>query len=448
MHDPDEAQNTVSVLGNPSLSDVRVMLIGVRNRSSSVKDATVWVNELKVTDFNESGGWAANGNVNLALSDIATVNVAGHIETDGFGAVDQGLSQRRLDRYEQLNVSVQGDVGKLFPAAAKLSAPVYYSHSSEKNTPKYNPLDQDILLKDALDAAVTKQERDSINSYALTRKTVESFSLSGLKFNVQSKVPMPWDPANFTVSFSFNKQKNIDPTTEYQHINDYRGSFQYSYSPVVKPLKPFAWVKSKNKNMKFLKDWGINWLFNSLTFMTNISRYYYEEQTRSEVDVDFRLPVQVSKNFLWDRSLNLTWNLTPSLNFSFASNTTARIEETVGAVNKRLFPDKYRDWKDTVLNSIKGFGTPWNYNQTFTGSWRAPFNKIPALNFLTANVTYNSTYRWDRGVTIDEFQMGNTIQNQTTWNADARINFENLYNQNKTLQRINKRSSTTSRPRR
>ena len=444
MHDPDEAQNTVSVLGNPSLSDVRVMLIGVRNRSSSVKDATVWVNELKVTDFNESGGWAANGNVNLALSDIATVNVAGHIETDGFGAVDQGLSQRRLDRYEQLNVSVQGDVGKLFPAAAKLSAPVYYSHSSEKNTPKYNPLDQDILLKDALDAAVTKQERDSINSYALTRKTVESFSLSGLKFNVQSKVPMPWDPANFTVSFSFNKQKNIDPTTEYQHINDYRGSFQYSYSPVVKPLKPFAWVKSKNKNMKFLKDWGINWLFNSLTFMTNISRYYYEEQTRSEVDEDFRLPVQVSKNFLWDRSLNLTWNLTPSLNFSFASNTTARIEETVGAVNKRLFPDKYRDWKDTVLNSIKGFGTPWNYNQTFTGSWRAPFNKIPALNFLTANVTYNSTYRWDRGATIDEFQMGNTIQNQTTWNADARINFENLYNQNKTLQRINKRWSTSS----
>ena len=443
MRDPSNDHNTVSVLGNPSLSDVRVMLIGIRNRSNSVKDGTVWVNEMKVTDFNESGGWAAKGNVNLAVSDIANVNLSGHIETDGFGSVDQGLSSRRLDRYEQYNIAVQGDAGKIFPAGAKLSAPIYYSHSTEKNTPKYNPLDQDILLKDALDAAVTKQEKDSIRAYAVTKKTVESFSLSGLKFNVQNKVPMPWDPANFTVSFSFNKQSNIDPTTEYQHTNDYRGSFQYSYSPYVKPWKPFKNIKSKSRNAKFFKDWGLNWMFNSLTFLTNMSRYYYEEQARSEVDVDFQLPVQVSKNFYWDRQLNLTWNLTQSLNFSFASNTTARIEETIGAVNKKLFPDKYRDWKDTVLSSIKGLGTPWNYNQTFTASYRAPFSKIPVLSFLTANVTYNSTYRWDKGATVEDVYLGNTIANQSTWNADARINFESLYNQSKYLQAINKRWSTS-----
>ena len=59
-------------MGNPSLSDVRVMLIGVRNNSSTIKDGTVWVNELKVTDFDQSGGWALKGNVNLAMSDIAT----------------------------------------------------------------------------------------------------------------------------------------------------------------------------------------------------------------------------------------------------------------------------------------------------------------------------------------------------------------------------------------
>ncbi|MDE5875016.1 MAG: cell surface protein SprA, partial [Muribaculaceae bacterium] len=41
--DPSNDHNIVSVLGNPSLSDVRVMLIGVRNRSNSVKDGTIWV---------------------------------------------------------------------------------------------------------------------------------------------------------------------------------------------------------------------------------------------------------------------------------------------------------------------------------------------------------------------------------------------------------------------
>jgi len=442
--DPENDRNTVGVLGNPSLSDVRVMLIGVRNRSNSVKDGTIWVNELKVTDFNEDGGWAAKGNLNLSVSDIASVNVGGHIETDGFGGVDQALAARRKDTYKQYNIAVQSDLGRFFPAGAKLNAPIYYSRSQETTTPKYNPLDQDILLKDALDAATTKHEKDSIKSYAVTQKTVESFSLSGLKFNVKNKVPMPWDPANFQVSFSFNKQKNIDPTTEYEYTNDYRGSFQYTYSPYVKGLKPFGWIKSKSKSLKWLRDWELNWLFNNLSFYTNISRYYYEQQTRSEVDIDFRLPVQVSKNFLWDRQLNLTWNLTKSLSFSFSSNTTARIEETIGAVNKRLFPDKYRDWKDTVWSSIKNLGTPWNYNQTFTGSWKAPFNKIPALDYLTGSISYTATYKWDRGATVDDVNIGNSIQNQASWNADARLNFENLFNKSSYLKAVNKRFGGSS----
>ncbi len=442
--DPDNAHNTISVLGNPSLSDVRVMLIGIRNRSNSVKNGIVWVNEMRVTDFNENGGWALNANAMLSLSDIASVNFTYHRETDGFGSVDQGLSSRRLDTYDQYNVAVQGDIGKLLPEKAKLSAPVYYSKSEERTTPRYNPLDQDILLKDALDAARTKHEKDSIKSYAVTRKSVESFSLSNFRFNVQNKVPMPWDPANFQLNFSFNKQKNMDPTTEYENTSDYRGSFQYSYTPYIKPLKPFGWVKGKGKTAKFLKDWEINWLFQNLTFYTSMHRYYYEQQTRSEADVDFQLPVQVSKNFTWDRQLSLNWNLIKSLQLSFSSNTTARIEETIGAVNKRLFPDEYRQWKDTVMSSLKGLGTPWNYNQTFTGTYKAPFNKLPFLDYLTGSVSYSSTYQWDKGATVDDIFLGNSIQNQTNWNADARLNFETLYNKSKYLQRINKRFSGSS----
>lgn len=443
--DPDNAHNTISVLGNPSLSDVRVMLIGIRNRSSSVKDGVVWVNEMRVTDFSESGGWAVNANASLSLSDIASVNFNYHRETEGFGAVDQGLSSRRMDTYDQYNVAVQGDIGKLLPEKAKLSAPIYYSKSQETTTPKYNPLDQDILLKDALEAAATKQEKDSIKSYAITRKTVESFSISNFRFNVQSKKPMPWDPANFQLNFSFNKQRNVDPTTQYENTDEWRGSFQYAYTPYFKPLKPFGWIKSKSKTAKFLKDWEINWLFQNLTFYTSMHRNYYEQQTRSEVDVDFQLPVQVSKNFTWDRQLSLNWNIIKSLQLSFSSNTTARIEETIGAVNKRLFPDEYKQWRDTVWNSIKGMGTPWNYNQTFTGTYRAPFNKIPFLDYLSGTVSYNSTYRWDRGATVDDIYLGNTIQNQTTWNADARMNFETLYNKSKFLQRINKRFANSTR---
>ncbi len=444
--DPDNEQNTMTVVGNPSLSDVRVMLIGIRNRSANTKSGTVWVNELKVTDFNESGGWAAKANATLNISDIATLNLGTHIETAGFGSVDQSLNERRLDDYYQYNMAVQADLGRFFPAGAKLRAPIYYSVSKEKTSPKYNPLDQDVLLKDALDNVETKQERDSINAYAVDKTTIQNFSISGLKFDVQSKNPMPWDPANFTVNFSFTKQTKTDPTTEYEYTNDYRGSLAYNYSPFIKPFKPFGFIKSKNRNLKFFKDWELQWLPNNISFLTNMSRYYYEQQTRSETDVMFQLPVSVSKNFLWDRQLALTWNLTKSISLSFNSNTSARIEETIGAVNKRLFPDKYREWKDTVWQSILSMGTPWSYNQSFTAQYKAPFSRIPVIDFLSGNLTYNATYRWDRGATVDGVDLGNTIANQAAWNADGRINFETFYNKIPIFKEVTKRFANTRKP--
>ena len=437
--DPENEKNTISVLGNPNLGDIRTMVIGIRNKTKTQKSGIIWVNELRVTDFNEYGGWATNVNANLNISDIGMVNFNLHKETSGFGGVDQGLSSRRLDDYTQYNIALQGDLGRIVPEKAKLSAPVYYSKSNEQTTPRYNPLDQDILLKDALKAVNTKQQKDSIKSFAVSHSTIESFALSALRFNIQSKNPKPWDPANFQVSFSFNKQKNIDPTTEYENTFDYRGSFQYSYSPFIKPWKPFASISGTGKTAKFLREWGLNWMFNNLTFLTSMSRYYYEEQTRSETDVNFQLPVQVSKNFYWNRQLNLTWNLTQSINFSFSSNTLARIEETLGAVNKKLFPDKYKEWRDTVMSSIRGLGTPWNYNQTFTGAYHAPFNRIAFLDYLTANLTYTSTYQWDKGATVDNLYLGNSIQNQSSWNVDARLNFDILYNKSKLLQTVNRR---------
>lgn len=439
QRDPANERNRVSVIGNPSLSDIRVMLIGVRNNSPVAKDGIVWLNELKVTDFNNEGGWAAKANVNLGVSDIATLNFGAHVETAGFGSVDQPLNARRMDDYEQYNFAMQVDAGRFLPEKVKLRAPIYYSVSQEKTTPKYNPLDQDVELKDALDACVTKSQKDSIMSYAVERTTVKSFSISGLKFDVKSKTPKPWDPANFTINFSFNKQSKSDPTTEYENTNDYRGSFQYSYTPYNKGWKPFSFIKSKNKNLKFVKDWEFNYLPTNISFLTTISRYYYEMQTRSETDVDFQLPVSVSKNFIWDRQFALSWNFTKSLSVNFNSNTSARIEETMGAVNRKLFPDKYKEWKDTVLQSILRLGTPWSYNQSFVVNYRAPFSRIPVLDWLTGNFSYNATYRWDRGAEVDGVSMGNSIANQAAWNADGRVNFETLYNKWSFTKAVNQR---------
>lgn len=440
--DPAHPNDRITIIGNPSLGDVRVMMIGVRNNSSTTKNCVVWVDELRVTDFEQDGGWAAKVNANLNMSDIATVNFGYHKETSGFGSVDQGLSARRLDDYDQVNIAVQGDAGRFLPEKVKLKAPIYYSYSNEKTTPKYNPLDRDILLSDAIDACATKEQRDSINDYALSRHTVKSFSISGLKFDVKSKNPMPWDPANFTFSYSFNKQHTSDPNNVYENTNDYRGSFQYNWTPYAKPFKPFKhFIKEKNKRLKFFREWEFHWLPASIAFNSNISRYYYEQQTRNETGIDVELPVSVSKNFLWDRQFAISWNFTKSFNVSLNTNTTAHIMEPVGQVNKKLFPDKYRDWKDSVMQSLKHLGTPWAYHQTFTASYKAPFSSIPFLSWISANAAYNATYNWNRGTAVDEVFSGNTVANQSSLNIDTRLNLDQLYNKIPYLREVNKRFS-------
>ena len=442
--DDDHPNNKVYVVGNPSLSKVRVMLIGVRNNSPSTKSCVVWVDELRVTDFDSEGGWAAKASMTLNMSDIATVNVGFHKETEGFGSVNQSLSQRRLDNYDQYNFAVQTDLGRFIPEKAKLHAPIYYSYSNEKTTPKYNPLDQDVKLDESIEICETKEQKDSIMEYAVTQRTAKSFSISGLKFDVKTmKNPMPWDPANFSFSYSFNKQHLNDPENVYENTNDYRGSMQYSWTPYAKPFKPFSYfINDKNKSMKFFRDWELHWLPNNISFGTNISRYYYEQQTRNETGIDVELPVSVSKNFLWDRQFALSWNFTKSITVSFNSNTTAHILEPVGQVNKKLFPDEYRDWRDSVMNSIRDLGTPWAYNQTFSASYKAPFSQIPILSWITANASYNSTYRWDRGAIVDNVSSGNTIANQTVRTLEGRFQLEQFYSKIPYLKKVDERFSS------
>ena len=179
--------------------------------------------------------------------------------------------------------------------------------------------------------------------------------------------------------------------------------------------------------MKFFREWELRWLPTNISFSTNISRYYYEQLTRNETGISVDIPVSVSKNFLWDRQFALSWNFTKSFEVRFNSNTTAHIEEPIGQVNRKLHPDWYRDWRDEVMNSIRDLGTPWGYNQTFTATYKAPFSQIPILSWITANLSYNSVYKWDRGTMIGTVSSGNIIANQTTRSIDGRFNLEQFY---------------------
>ena len=449
-YDPDHEQNLVKIMGNPSLADVKTIMIGVRNKGTTVKAIEIWVNELRLSGFRDQGGWAALGSAVLGLSDLGTITASGRYETEGFGGLEQSVSERRLDTYGQYNMAFNFNLGRLLPEKAKVSIPLYYSFSKETTTPKYDPLNEDLLLSDVLDAAKSKSVRDSILNYSQTLKTFRSLSLSNARIDLKSHTPLPTDPANFTFNYSTNQAFERDATTEYEITKNYTGGINYSYSSPLKAWQPFQ----KSKKMispwlKTLKEFDLSFIPNSITANTNLTRYYYELQSRdlNANTSDMTFPLTVSKNFLWNTDMAINWNLTKNLKLNFSMNNRAEVEETLSApVNKELFATEYQNWKDTVSRSLREFGTPLDYTQTANLTWQVPLSRIPVLDFMTMNTQYNAVYDWVRSSTASTTtDQGNQISNQRVLSLSSSANLLTLYNKSDFLKAINKKMMEASR---
>ena len=450
-YDPDRPGNKISILGNPTLGEVKVMMIGVRNISSGVKSGEVWVNELRLMDTNNDGGWAASGNMNVQLSDFGTVNLSGRYISDGFGGLEESVTQRSTDTQKEYSVTAQFELGKFFPDKAKVSAPIYYSVSQQEIRPRYNPLDSDMKLSDALDAAANKHERDSIESIAVTKTKNTNFSISNLRWGLKTKRhPMPYDPANFSLSYSHSHRNTSGKTTVYEKEDQWRGALNYSYSPVYKSWEPFKSLKGKSKWLNLPKSLSFNYLPQSIAFNTEMTRNYYELQERDLESLENQnLPLTFSEQFLWNRDFSLRWDFTKNLHFSFQSATRAEIEEPYTPINKDLYPDQYVAWKDSVKQSILNWGTPLDYQQQVSASYQLPLNKLPILDWLNTDVSYTSKYTWVRGTELEDgTSLGNTITTNRNFNINSALNLETLYNHIPFLKKANerfKKSASASR---
>ena len=445
-YDPNRPANKISIVGNPSLGEVRTIMIGVRNNSRTLQNVEVWANELRLQQFANKGGWAAQSQLNLQLSDVATLNLSGHVETEGFGGLEETVSQRRDDNLYEYSVTTNVQAGKFLPEKVKLNAPIYYSYSKQRTSPRYNPLDTDMELDEALSALTTQHEKDSLKNIADKVVVNKNFSLTGVRFNIATKRhPMPYDPANFTFGYAYSTTNTTGETTAWEKNQNWKYSFNYSWSPNFKPFEPFKKSKSKSKWFKILKDQSFNFLPQNIGFNSDITRSYYELQERDMENMDnTSLPLSWSSDFLWNRSFQLRWDFTKNLHANFSSGTNAEIEQPYTAVNKELYPDRYTAWKDSVWTSIKHLGRPLTYQQNFDASWKIPINKLPVFDWVTTDVSYNATYNWARGTELaDGSTYGHTITNSRNITGNGRLNLETLYNHVPFLKAVNKKYAQT-----
>jgi cell surface protein SprA len=425
--------NVISVVGQPDLSNVRTIMLGIKNPLDVKNGKTeicpeVWFNELRLEDFVNNGGYAANARIVANLADFGKLNITGSYQSIGFGGVDKRLNQRNLNETITYDIQSSFELGKFFPQKTGITIPFFIGYNENIINPKYYPLNPDVLLKTALNSAKTKAEKDKIKENAQDFTSRYSYNFTNVKKNkIGGGKSHIYDVENFNVSYSYQKIFRRNQIIQENLVETYRASLGYNFSQAPKAWKPFK--KLKPKVLAPFTGFGLFFVPQSITMRLDVDRRYSELQNRNNDNFKAIVPKLFDKTFLLTRVYGVNYNLTNNLKFDYNATLNARVEEPIGSLETQAK-------KDTVWSNFKGMGKPNDFNQTINATYNLPLSKVKLLNWITVSARYTGSYNW-RTAPLAAPIMGNTIQNSQTIGTNAQLNFSSFYNKFPLLKKAN-----------
>ncbi|MFT6815546.1 MAG: cell surface protein SprA [Sphingobacteriales bacterium] len=439
-----DGNNKVTILGAPDLSKVKTIMLGVRNPRKGnnqdddglAKSGQVWFNELRLNGFEESGGWAATGRVNTKMADFANITLSGRRETIGFGALEDKVNDRNRDDKKRYDASGNFELGKFFPEEAGVKVPMYVAISKDISTPQYSPASPDIDLRKVIDE-LPPDDADSILRISRDITTLKSINFTNVRKERNAKkakkAPMPYDIENFNASISYSEAVRTNFQIEYDTNRLYNANLGYTYSPKIKPIRPFSGVR--NKNLRIVKDLSIEYLPNNFKYGVNIDRKYQTVKRRNINNV-LGAPEQINYNkaFNMNRNWGLNWNFTQNLKFDMNANYRSLIKEEPDKVVGRIDNAEEHAY---INRQLLAFGTNQQYNHTSNLNYNVPLNKIPFFNWTSVNASYGSGYTWT-APPLATPSLNNTISNNQTFQLNTNLTLTSLYNKVKFFKDIDK----------
>ena len=434
-----DGENRVTIVGQPDISKVRFYMLGVMNplRGSEAsianddgldKSGLFWFNEMRLTDFDDKGGWAVTARVNAQLADFANVTVSGSKSTVGFGSIEQRIGERSRSDDLYLDLVTNAELGKFFPVNYGLRIPLFFSYTRQVGTPEYNPLVPDIELNSAL-ANLSRNQRDSLLRVTQDFTIRRSFNLTNvrkIRTNIEKPV-RPWDIENFSATYAYSQNYHRDYLTEVALQKNYRAAFDYTFASsddlTFEPLKKFI----KNKHLGILSDFNFNLMPSLLNFRIDVNRIYNENTLRENNSADNFLPSMgtlYNKNFTMNRIYGISWNLSKSLKLDFNATNYAIVDEPDGRMNGLK--------RDTLWENFWRLGRTTDYSHMMNITYTLPIHKLPGLDWVNVDARYGTQFNWQTEPLLSmlspDISMGNSIQNSRTIQVNPTFNMAGLYN--------------------
>lgn len=439
----------ITVLGSPSISNVQVMMIGVRNPKKvsinddddmQAKSVEVWINELRLTDFNKSAGWAATGTARTNLADLGDLSLSGSYRSAGFGTLEQSISKISQDNIGTFDVATNIELGKFLPPKSGVKLPMHFDYSQSVSNPRYNPLDPDVLLADDLLTYKTERERDSIKNMVqdyTSRTNLNFMNIRKEKLEKTDSKQYLLGLENFDASYSYSNIYRRDVDISYNSKTEHRGGINYNYTFKTKQVKPLSKISLfKPKAFSILRDLTFYYSPRTITFRTEMVRNFEETLIRPKSQGLVIMEPYYFKQFFWNRAYTFAYDITQNLKLQYSATMNARIEEPRGKIDTR-------QKKDSVWTSIFELGRAQAFTQTTNITWNVPINKLPFLDWVRVNATYGSSYTFT-GSTQALERLGNTIENNARLTLNGNFSFTTIYNKISFVKKV--LEETSSKP--
>ena len=435
----DVGEQRIAIKGNPNFGDIRTLMIGVKNPSQDNMDvcAEVWFNELRLSDMDNEGGWAATLAVDTNIADFMNISATARQSTSGFGNIEQGPSERDKVDTKQYDLISNINIGQLFPKKWGLNIPFNYGQGEELVTPEFDQQYRDITLDSRINLAETQDEKDAILRQSedyTKRKSINLIGVNKQRSNDEKSARF-YDIENLTFNYSYNEVNHRDYEIENMLDQNVRTGVNYNYnfnSVKLEPLKNNDSIFN-SKYLKILKDFNINLLPSSISINTDYIRQFNKQKFR-EIDLtqdNIGIQELFRRNYSFDFQLAINYPISDNLtlNYNAANNNIVR---------NYFIDDEINGLQDSELDIWDRFfdiGDPNRQVQQIAVNYDLPLNKIPTLNFIKTSYSYTGDYQWQKGsdlfgnLTLDgqTYDLGNSISNANTHNINSVLDMQKFY---------------------
>lgn len=425
------------VLGNPSLTQIVYLAIGVQNVQGMGTQkplvGQVWVNELRLTSVDDTPGWAYRFDAQLKLADLGSVSVNYSLVDPSFHTLEQRFGSRQLAKNWGVATSVQ--IEKLFPEEwSGTSIPISYSHNESMNQPRYLP-NSDVLVSEAAAQSRAKILReggteaeaqavgDRVTLESEARRVTDTYAAPNFRINLPSSEWYIRDTFNkLTFGFSYTRSTERSPAVVSRVSWSWNARIAYNISlPADYYIQPFRTFFEGLWLLDEYKDWKLYYSPTSLSWSVNSVRSRDNSLQRARGAQEI-----ISRNFSASRQAGFAWKLTEGGVLNPSGDYNVSVESSL--LNLELDDRKQQRPFSNILGDIffgdrfVNFGEDTRYSQRNSITTRPNIPNIFNIKkYLDFQLGYSADYSWQNTLTRGDLGKSAGTNTNLTFSVNFRM---------------------------